>query len=197
MVETQSAEEGLVGGDTSNPTNSSQNKNTSQNNGGGASQSGNTVKPYTIEELTAKGVPQTIPYLEVYRTDEVFYRPYTSPYLAGVSTTGTDNTTDSSSEDTEESSGSSTNDNSTSNGIAPKYSSKNKNTKLKSEIKTIVKNNFKEKANQDTLVKNYMNSKTTKEAIGSVTNHSSVWLKDEVSPSSVNDAIYRIKHKYS
>lgn len=40
------------------------------------------VKPYDIELLATSKVPHNIPYLEVYRTDELYYEPYTSPYLS-------------------------------------------------------------------------------------------------------------------
>ena len=44
------------------------------------------VKPYSIEELATSSVPQNIPYLEVFRTDELFYEEYSSPFLSSVST---------------------------------------------------------------------------------------------------------------
>lgn len=53
------------------------------------------VKPYDIEVLATSKVPHNIPYLEVYRTDELYYEPYVSPYLSvgvdgTVSTSGLD-----------------------------------------------------------------------------------------------------------
>ena len=56
---------------------------------------GAKVKPYDIEVLATSKVPQNIPYLEVYRTDELYYVPYKSPYLSvgvdgSVSTSGLD-----------------------------------------------------------------------------------------------------------
>lgn len=47
------------------------------------------VKPYSIETLATSKVPHNIPYLEVYRTDELYYQPYTSPFLSS----GVDGTT--------------------------------------------------------------------------------------------------------
>ena len=213
------------------------------------------VKPYSIEELATSSVPHTIPYLEVYRTNEVMYRPYKSPYLTEISTNGG---SDDSSSDTSSSSGEDSGNlwtgiskvvwefypaskdknywitelkkapnnwngvarvvnkmggdktkqnkvigkvlslkNNASSNNSPTYSSKNKNSKLKSELMTIVKNNFKKEANHTTIVNRYMGCRTNKESIGSVTNHSSVWLKSSVSPSSVNTAVYNVKHKYS
>ena len=154
------------------------------------------VKPYSIEELATSSVPHTIPYLEVYRTNEVMYRPYKSPYLTEISTSDSGDSENSASDDsasTDESQ--STQSSSSSN--APQYSTKSKNKRLSNELKIIVKNNFKKEANHKTLINRYMSCKTNKEAIGSVTNHSSVWLKSSVSPSSVNTAVYNVKHKYS
>ena len=51
------------------------------------------VKPYTIEELATSKVPHNIPYLEVYRTDEILYRPYVSPYLSKFTTNDGDSST--------------------------------------------------------------------------------------------------------
>ena len=45
-------------------------------------------KPYDIEVLATSKVPHNIPYLEVYRTDELYYEPYVSPYLSVSSTAG-------------------------------------------------------------------------------------------------------------
>ena len=216
------------------------------------------VKPYSIEELATTSVPHTIPYLEVYRTNEVMYRPYKSPYLTEISTDGSSDGS-SSSEDSGDGGGSSSSSvwtalskilsdyypaskdkngwiqklrdansdwtsiakvvnqmggdskkqnnvisavlnakkNSSTSSNSPRYSSKNKNAKLKNELMSVVKNNFKKKANYNTLVNRYMEAKTNKDSISSVTNHSSVWLKSSVSPSTVNNAVYNIKHKYS
>lgn len=40
------------------------------------------VKPYDIETLATSKIPHNIPYLEVYRTDELYYQSYVSPYLS-------------------------------------------------------------------------------------------------------------------
>lgn len=45
--------------------------------------------PYSVEKLATSKVPHNIPYLEVYRTDELYYQPYTSPFLSS----GVDGTT--------------------------------------------------------------------------------------------------------
>lgn len=221
------------------------------------------VKPYSINELATNSVPTNIPYLEVYRTDELFYEEYKSPFLTEISTDG--GSGDSSSGGSDSGDGSSgsgaslwtelanivnnhitvssgkkdqyiqrlrdadnnwtaiakivnghkifgnatqdtvirailnakKNNGGSNNGVSTNYSPKNKNSKIKKELKTIIKNNFKKQVNVSTLVSRYMNCKTNREAIGSVTNRSSVWLKPSVSPSTVNDAVYRVKHKYS
>ena len=49
------------------------------------------VKPYSIDTLATSKVPHNIPYLEVYRTDELYYQSYVSPYLSvGDGTSSTD-----------------------------------------------------------------------------------------------------------
>ena len=218
------------------------------------------VKPYSIDELATNTVPHNIPYLEVYRTDELYYKEYESPFASDVSVC--DGSSDSSGDGSSDSGGTvlwtelanivnnhitvssgkkdqyiqrlrdadtnwtaiakivnghkifgnATQDtvirailkakkNASQSGgggsSSPQYSSKTKNKKLSEEIRTIVKRNFTKKVNVNTMVERYMNCKTNKSSISSVTNHSSVWLKASVSPSSVNDAIYKVKHKYS
>lgn len=232
------------------------------------------VKPYSIEELATSSVPHNIPYLEVYRTDELFYEEYKSPFLSDISvgdgssdggdgsSDGGDGSGDSggtvlwtelanivnahitvssgmknqyiqrlrdadtnwtaiakivnghkifgnATQDTviraimnakknaSSSSSSGSGGSSGSSGYAPSYSSKNKNKLLSNSIEIVVRNNFKKTANVKTLVKRYLNCKTNRESIGSVTNRSSVHLKASVKPSTVNDAIYKLKHKYT
>ena len=211
------------------------------------------VKPYSIEELATSSVPHTIPYLEVYRTNEVMYREYKSPYLSDISGEGGGDDGGSSGDesslkdaistivknhvtvssgkeeqyvdrlvkaDTNWSAiakiinghkifGKGTQDsviraildakkkNSSNGGVSPTHSSKTRNQKLSNELKSIVKRYFRKGVNSKTMVKRYMNCNTNKDSIRSVTNHSSVWLKASTSPSDVNDAVYRIKHKYS
>ncbi len=56
----------------------------------------NHATPYSIEKLATNKVPHNIPYLEVYRTDELYYQPYTSPFLSsgvdGTTSVGEDGT---------------------------------------------------------------------------------------------------------
>lgn len=221
------------------------------------------VKPLSIDVLATNTVPQNIPYLEVYRTDELYYQEYKSPYSSDISVTdgSGDSSGDSGSSDSSDGSGSSLwtelanivnnhitvssgkkdqyiqrlrdadntwtaiakivnghkifgnatqdtvirailnakkNSSSGSSGVSSaKHSSKTKNDKLSKELKTIVKNNFKKNVNVTTMVNRYMGCKTNKDSIKSVTNHSSVWLKESVKPSTVNNAVYNAKHKYS
>ena len=55
------------------------------------------VDIYSIEELVPSSVTITVPYLEIYRTNELEYIPYISPYNTGVQSTSS---TDTSSSDT-------------------------------------------------------------------------------------------------
>ena len=48
------------------------------------------VEIFKVEELAPPGAPITIPYLEVYRTNELEYIPYMSPYNVGVSSSSSD-----------------------------------------------------------------------------------------------------------
>ena len=49
---------------------------------GTVGQTSDPVKqPYTIDELVPSTTPLTIPYLEIYRTNELEYQEYQSPYL--------------------------------------------------------------------------------------------------------------------
>ena len=222
------------------------------------------LKPYSIDELATKSVPHTIPYLEVFRTDELFYEEYTSPFSSDISTDG--GSSDGSGSDDSSSSGgdgtsvrdsiativknhitvsqgkedqyidrlvnadtnwsaiakivnghkifgkgtqnsviqaildakrSASSSSPSSGGVSPNHSTLKNNKRLSNELKRIVKKYYKKGANHTTLVNRYMNCKTNRESIGSVTNHSSVWLKVSISPSTVNDAVYRVKHKYS
>jgi len=84
------------------------------------------VKIFKIEELVPSNAPITIPYMEVYRTNELEYIPYISPYNVGASSssddsssdTGTDTSSDSNSSDTDTNnsdSNSNSDDNSNSN----------------------------------------------------------------------------------
>ena len=219
-----------------------------------------TVKPYSIEELATTSVPHNVPYLEVYRTNEVMYREYKSPYLSDISGEGSSDDSTGSGDDStgsgDEASlkdaiktivknhvtvssgkedqyvdrlvkadnnwsaiakiinghkifGNGTQDsviraildakkkNSSNSGVSPTHSSKTRNQKLSNELKSIVKRYFRKGVNRKTMVSRYMNCNTNKDSIRSVTNRSSVWLKSSTSPSDVNDAVYRVKHKYS
>lgn len=59
------------------------------------------VDMYSIEDLAPSSYPMTIPYLEIYRTNELEYVPYISPYNVGVSSSSdTDTSSDTSTTDT-------------------------------------------------------------------------------------------------
>lgn len=227
------------------------------------------VKPLSIDYLAPNCVPITIPYLEVYRTDEMYFKAYESPFCSATTSTDTGGVDGASGEtgtggETGSSSGGSgsgslwtdianvvnnhievssgkkdqyirrlykadnnwtaiarivnghrikgnasqntvirailnakTNAKSNSNSGGASHSSKTKNSKLSSAIKVIVKRYFRSSANVTTLVNRYMSARTSKSSIGAVTNRSSVHLKTSVSPSTVNNAVYNAKHKYS
>ncbi|MBP5422956.1 MAG: hypothetical protein J6Y78_11000 [Paludibacteraceae bacterium] len=160
-------------------------------------------KPYSIDKLATSEVTHVIPYLEVYRTDEVLFRPYISPYLStsnNTSDSGEDS--DSSSEDSDSSSdGSSTeessNNTNTNSNTTPAHSSLKKNEKLSKELEKVVKKFFKKSVNVSTMVKRYMECDTNKWSILSITNHSKVWLINGLEPLVVTEAVYVVKRKYS
>ena len=85
------------------------------------------VKIYTIEELVPSSVPITVPYLEIYRTNELEYIPYMSPYNVGVGASSSDDSgsSDSGSEDgsSDESSSDSSGSSSSSSGGSSSSSS--------------------------------------------------------------------------
>lgn len=63
------------------------------------------VKIFGIEELVPSSTPITIPYLEVYRTNELEYVPYLSPYNVGIQSSDSESDdigTEESDESTEE-----------------------------------------------------------------------------------------------
>ena len=65
------------------------------------------VNIYSISQLVPSSAPITVPYLEVYRTNELEYVPYISPYNVGASSSSDDSSsssTDSSSSSTDSSS---------------------------------------------------------------------------------------------
>lgn len=72
------------------------------------------VDIYSIDELVPNSSPLTIPYLEIYRTNELEYVPYLSPYNVGVSSDTSSDSSSSSNTSTNGTDGSSTGtDNST------------------------------------------------------------------------------------
>lgn len=58
------------------------------------------VKIYDIEQLVPSSTPITVPYLEIYRTNELEYIPYISPYNIGVQSSDTEESGDTTSEET-------------------------------------------------------------------------------------------------
>ena len=79
---------------------------------------------FSIEELVPSSTPITIPYLEVYRTNELEYVPYMSPYNVGIQSSSSDSTE---SEDTSDSSDSSDTGDETNNDSGTDSSSDSSN----------------------------------------------------------------------
>lgn len=59
------------------------------------------VKIFSIEALVPSSSPITIPYMEVYRTNELEYVPYISPYNVGASSSDSDSDSSSSDSNTD------------------------------------------------------------------------------------------------
>lgn len=85
------------------------------------------VEMYSIDELAPISIPLTIPYLEIYRTNELEYVPYKSPYNVGIQSTDTsDTSTDTSTtESTEDSSSTDSEDSSSSDSTSEDGNSEN------------------------------------------------------------------------
>lgn len=162
------------------------------------------VKSLDMETLAPTSVPHNIPYLEVYRTDEVYFKEYQSPFLSNSGNTTLEPTTEEITTDanaTAENSGKITASNvgdkmGAKGGGNNVKSSKTKNSKLSDEILSIVKKNYKSTANYKTLVNRYMSANATKNSISAVTKRSSIHLEASVNPSTVNSAILDVKKKY-
>lgn len=187
MADTQSAEEGLVGGNTNQAQHESEN--TFDWTDVIKLHKDSLEKPYSIDKLATSEVTHVIPYLEVYRTDEVLFRPYISPYL----------TTSNNVEETDEESSSSSDEGSSDSSdidLNPPQSILKKNEKLSNELKKIVKKYFRKEVNVTTMVARYMDCDANKESISTVTKHSSVWLKLETTPSTLNNEVLDAKKKY-
>ena len=59
------------------------------------------VELFSIEELVPSNAPLTVPYLEIYRTNELEYIPYISPYNVGtISSSDSGDSDDTASTDT-------------------------------------------------------------------------------------------------
>ena len=154
------------------------------------------LKPYSMEEMATTTVPHNIPYLELYRTDELYYEEYKSQFLSDSGNTTLDSYTTSSDSDSSDDS-SSDSSTGTSSPTNPTHSSKNKNPQLTNELKNIVKNHFKKEANYNTLVRRYRECKTNEKIIALVTYRSKKWLKDGTNTASLVSAILRTKRNYT
>ena len=83
------------------------------------------VKIFKIEELVPSSTPLTVPYLEVYRTNELEYIPYMSPYNVGVSSSSDDSSSSDTGTDTSSDTNSDTNSDSSNNNDSSDTSSNN------------------------------------------------------------------------
>ena len=147
------------------------------------------LKPYSMEEMATTSVPHNIPYLEIYRSDELYYQEYKSSFLSNEGNTTLETPSD------EELSKEKTDEEKT--PTDPKYTTKDKNSKLNNELKGMIVSKFKNTANYDTLVSRYMDCNNDKKCIDAVTERSKKHLKDGVHVSDVGDPILKIKEKYS
>lgn len=59
------------------------------------------VEMYSVDELAPISIPVTIPYLEIYRTNELEYVPYKSPYNVGIQSSSSSDDSSLSSTDSE------------------------------------------------------------------------------------------------
>ena len=172
-----------------------------------------TVKPYDINILATNTIPTNIPYLEVFRTDELYFKDYESLFSSTSEpvTGGADGSINTGSSD-ETSGGDASSQTSSSNGGSSSSSSNSKHknkgktssssgkvrtNKLKSEITNLVKKYYKKSANVTTITNRYMNCRTDKVFIASVTMLHYKHLKSTQNLHSLNEAIYNAKHKYS
>ena len=160
------------------------------------------VKPYDISILATNTVPINIPYLEVYRTDELYYKDYESPFSStseqvtdGINSGDDTETTDGTGTDTSSqtsSGGSKVND----KGKQSSSSGKVKTQNIKSEILRIVKIYYKSSANYNAITNRYMLCKNDKKFIAGVTALHQKHLKKKDTAPSVVRAILNAKKKY-
>ncbi len=158
------------------------------------------AKALDIEVLAPSSVPHNIPYLEVYRTDEVYFKDYESPFLSNSGNTTFEEPTVALGTDSSEN----MNDkaNVVSHNVANEvskgetHSSKTKNSNLASELEAILKRHYKSTANFKVLVQRYTNAKTNKLSISVVNGRSANNLKKGTDIKSMTNAILRVKKKY-
>ena len=158
----------------------------------------------SIEVLAPSTVPHNIPYLEVYRTDEVFFKEYTSPFLSNSGNTTFEEPTeslgtDSLSEESQAGDVLARNvGNQVNNGSSKgeTHSSKTKTQKLASELESVLRKHYKSGTNFKVLVQRYTNAKKNKLSIGAVTVRSANNLKKGTNVKTLTNSVLRIKQKY-
>ena len=149
------------------------------------------VEPLSVKVLAPNVVPHNIPYLEVYRTDELYAKDYVSPFMTPPSTS---TTTDGGGS---ESSGDGGGSSSQSNMHDSPHSSKNKNKNLSRDLENILRNHYKKTTNFPVLIKRYLNCKTNKASIEAVHKRSFKNLKPGTDMASLTSAILKVKRKYT
>lgn len=158
------------------------------------------AKALDMEVLAPTCVPHNIPYLEIFRTDELYFKNYESPFLSNSGNTSFEEPTQALGTD----STGTANDkaNVVSHNVANElskgetHSSKTKNSNLASELESILRNHYKSTANFKVLVQRYINAKTNKLSISVVNGRSSNNLKKGTDIKSMTNAILRVKKKY-
>lgn len=164
------------------------------------------AKALSIEVLAPSTVPHTIPYLEVYRTDEAFFKEYVSPLLSNTGNTTFEEPTEALGTDAlseEEQSGQITARNVGSNvsgggnsSNRETHSSKTKTQKLATELESVLRNYYKSSTNFKVLVQRYINAKSNRLSISVVNGRSANNLKKGTDVKAMTNSILRIKHKY-
>ena len=153
----------------------------------------------SIEKYCPSNCPILIPYMEVYRTDEMSYVDYESPMnkanSSSTSSSSNENTTTTTDGDAENSDGTSASSSSSSSKSKSSSSSKTttntKGQKLYTALATEIPKYFKSGVNVNTLVNRYRNCGGKLFCVYKITVKSKVWLKSGYKPEKVANIIYR------
>lgn len=153
----------------------------------------------SLDKYCPSNTPITIPYMEAYRTDELYYKDYESP-LNSMSSGNSNDTLDGS--DANDVTGSTNSSSSGDLSGVPKTTSSNKNkssntgsqtsSALGSKLTKAVQTYFKSNANHKTLVSRYKSAGKNLGKVSNVTKKSRKWLKQGYNDSTVSLAIYTV-----